>query len=180
MTTTQLAEIRESIKDTEPMPMSSPDPSGSPPSLRRDLHRTREGAFATTAELREFVHHLRGKSPQEVLGAVANSGLAQGVGLASVGTAIVMAVFTVGPYLVYGKPSTPAAKKEAATAAAAPVTDTTAAATAHATDKEAPASKDAASNAQQTLDKMGESETKQADPKVNPLDNLDDLLDTKK
>ena len=48
------------------------------------------------------------------------------------------------------------------------------------TEKAAAPSKDAASNAQQTLDKMGESETKKADPKVNPLDNLDDLLDTKK
>ena len=142
--------------------------------MRRDLHRARENAFASTAELREFVHNLKGKSPQEVLGAVANSGLAQGVGLATVGTIILMAVFTVGPYFLYGKPAPPAPKKEAA-AVAEP-----AAATAQTTEKAAAPSTDASANAQRTLDKMGESETKTADPKVNPLDDLDDLLDTKK
>ena len=165
------------------MPLSSSDPVNSPPGLRGDLHRARAGAFATTAELREFVHNLRGKSPQEVLGAVANSGLAQGVGLATFGTIILMGVFTVLPYYMYGgkAAATAAAKKATAAAAAAPdpVTDRTAAA-APTDDKGAPASKNASSNAQQTLDKMGESETKQADPKVNPLDNLDDLLETKK
>lgn len=156
------------------MPHSSPDPLGSPPGLRRDLHRARENAFASTAELREFVRNLKGKSPQEVLGAVANSGLAQGVGLASVGTVILMAAFTVGPYFLYGKPKPPAPPKEAAAA-------TEPAATAPQTAEKVTApSKDASANAQQTLDKMGESETKTADPKVNPLDNLDDLLDTKK
>lgn len=164
------------------MPLSSSDPAKSQPGLRGDLHRARAGAFATTAELREFVHNLRGKSPQEVLGAVANSGLAQGVGLATFGTIILMGVFTVLPYFIYGgKAAAAAALTAKKAAAAAPAPESTAEAAAKTTDdKAAPASKNASSNAQQTLDKMGESETKQADPKVNPLDNLDDLLDTKK
>ena len=164
------------------MPLSSSDPAKSPSGLRGDLHRARAGAFATTAELREFVHNLRGKSPQEVLGAVANSGLAQGVGLATFGTIVLMGVFTVLPYFIYGGKAAAAAAltaKKAAAAATTPGSTAEAAATTT-DDKAAPASKNASSNAQQTLDKMGESETKQADPKVNPLDNLDDLLDTKK
>lgn len=167
------------------MPFSSSDPAESASGLRRDMRRAREGAFATTAELREFVHNLRGKSPQEVLGAVANSGLAQGVVLATLGTVALMAVFTVVPYYVYGGKAAAKAALEAKKAAAAQATaesaaDSTAESATSTPEKAAPTSKTAAGNAQQTLDKMGESETKQADPKVNPLDNLDDLLDTKK
>ncbi len=165
------------------MPNSPSNPGNSPSGLRGDLHRARDGAFATSAELREFVHNLRGKSPQEVLGAVANSGLAQGVGLATFGTIVLMAVFTVVPYYVYGGKAAAKAQQAAAAAAAAKAeadAANTAESTAATTEKSAKASKDASSNAQQTLDKMGESETKQADPSVNPLDNLDDLLDTKK
>ncbi len=160
------------------MPQPSSEPSLPPSGLRRDLKRAREGAFASAAELREFVQNLRGKSPQEVLGAVANSGLAQGVGLATVGTVILMAVFTVGPYLLYPKVQAKPAKTEAATSEPAAISELAAAA--KTLEKFARPSKDASSNAQQTLEKMGETETKTADPKVNPLDNLDDLLDTKK
>lgn len=157
------------------MPISSSEPSP-PPGVRRDLRQARDGAFASAAELREFVKGLRGKSPQEVLGAVANSGLAQGVALATAGTIVLMALFTIGPYFIYPKVAPKPAKVEAASTSEPAATSDVAAPA----DKAAPASKNAASNAQQTLDKLGESETKTADPKVNPLDNLDDLLDTKK
>lgn len=160
------------------MPLSSPEPRVPPPGLRRDLERAREGAFASAAELREFVQNMRGKSPQEVLGAVANSGLAQGVALATLGTAILMAVFTIGPYFLYPKaPPKPVQAEAAATAESAATSDVAASGP---SEKAERVGKDAASNAQQTLDKMGENETKTADPNVNPLDNLDDLLDSKK
>lgn len=165
------------------MPLSPSNPGNSPSGLRGDLKRAREGAFATTAELREFVHKLRGKSPQEVLGAVANSGLAQGVCVATFGTIVLMAVFTVAPYYAYGGKAAAKAKIAAAAEAKAKAeadAAKNAGATAATTEKAQATSKDASSNAQQTLDKMGESETKQADPSVNPLDNLDDLLETKK
>lgn len=159
------------------MRFSSSDPVDPPPGLRRDLQRAREGAFASAAELREFVQNLRGKSPQEVLGEVANSGLAQGVGIATVGTIILMAVFTIGPYYLYPKQS-PKPKAEAASTAASEAKPADAAAKpAEAAEKP---SKNAEANARQSLEKMGEAETKTADPKVNPLDNLDDLLDSKK
>lgn len=165
------------------MPLSSSDPAESS-GLRGDMYRAHDGAIATTAELREFVRNLRGKSPQEVLGAVANSGLAQGVALATFGTVVLMAVFTIVPYYVYGGKAAAAAalaaKKEAAAKAEAAAAAEEAAKADATASKAKPAAKDASSNAQQTLEKMGESETKQADPKVNPLDNLDDLLESKK
>lgn len=160
------------------MPLSSPEPRVPPPGLRRDLQRAREGAFASAAELREFVQNMRGKSPQEVLGAVANSGLAQGVGLATVGTVILIAVFTIGPYFLYPKVPPKVVKAEAPATSESAATSDSAVSTP--VEKSERVGKDASSNAQQTLDKMGESETKTADPNVNPLDNLDDLLDTKK
>ena len=145
------------------MPITSSEPAEPRRGLQGDLQRAKAGTFATAAELREFVKNLKGKNPQEVLGAVANSGLAQGVGLATIGTVVLFAVFTVGPYMLYGgKPKPPPATQAAATNE--PAANTPAAAAT--TEKAAVPSKDAASNAQQTLDKMGESETKKADPKA--------------
>lgn len=157
------------------MPISSPDPVEPPPGLRRDLKRASEGTFATAAELREFVHKLRGRSPQEVLGAVANSGLAQGVALSTLITIVVMGFFTIGPYFWTVKPPPKPVEKAAVATppVAAPASKTSPA-------EKPPAVSQEAANAQQTLEKLGETETKTADPKVNPLDNLDDLLDTKK
>ncbi len=157
------------------MSPTSRDPVEPQPGMRRDLRRAREGTFATAVELREFVQNLKGKSPQEVLGAVANSGLAQGVVLSSLITLIVMAVFTIGPYFWYEKPKPVQKEPVAAAQPVAPV-----ATTASPAEKSRAATQSAAANAQQTLEKLGETETKTADPKVNPLDNLDDLLDTKK
>lgn len=145
--------------------------------LQGDLQRAKAGTFASAAELREFVHNLRGKSPQEVLGAVANSGLVQGVVISTIGTIILMAVFTVGPYFLYPKIK-PQAKAEKAAAAGSDAKD---AAKPAAADAKSAVSTDPKANAQKTLDKMGESEIKSADPKVNPLDKeVDDLLDLKK
>ncbi|MDB5388513.1 MAG: hypothetical protein JWM11_4159 [Planctomycetaceae bacterium] len=159
------------------MPLPSSDPAEAPRGLHGDLQRAKAGSIATTAELREFVQNLRGKSPQEVLGAVANSGLVQGVAISTLGTFLLMAVFTAGPYFMYGKPA-PKAKAEKPAEVSSVDKD---AAKPAAADSKAANSPDAKANVQKTLDKMGESETKMADPKVNPLDKVvDDLLDTKK
>jgi hypothetical protein len=145
--------------------------------LQGDLQRAKAGTIASTAELREFVKNLRGKSPQEVLGAVANSGLIQGVAISTFGTVLLMAAFTAGPYFLYGKPA-PKVKAEKKAEVSVDPKD---AAKPAPTETKAAIAPDAKSNMQQTLDKMGESETKTADPKINPLDKaVDDLLETKK
>lgn len=90
-----------------------------PRGLARDIHRAREGATASAGELREFVKQLKGRSPQEMLGIVAGSGLIRATALAMVITVVFMVGFTVGPYL-YGKanPKAPVADAEAAKPAA--------------------------------------------------------------
>jgi len=161
-----------------PLSTSEPEPGRG---LQGDLSRAKEGSLASAAELREFVKHLRGKSPQEVLGAVANSGLIQGVALSTVGTIILMVAFTAGPYFLYGKPKPKPSPEKTAEA----TTDTGTGPQATGNDIKSPPTADAKPNSQQTnaqqaLDKLGETEVKAADPKVNPLDkDVDDLLDLK-
>ena len=141
-----------------------------------DRLTTRDAAVASARELRTFLTGLRGKKPHEMLGQVAQSGLVQATIAATIGTVIFMVVFTALPYYWYRnapKPATaiakPAAKVEAAPAPSAPA--------AVAADK----NEGSAASAQKTLEKLGESETKTADPNVNPLESgLDDILDGKK
>lgn len=108
--------------------MSEAKYEAKPRGLARDIHRAREGATATAGELREFVKQLKGRSPQEMLGIVAGSGLVRSTVLATVITVVFMVGFTVGPYL-YGKanPKQPVADAEAAKPAA-PAAPTAAAA----------------------------------------------------
>jgi hypothetical protein len=147
----------------------------------KDLHNLQQNGSASLSELKEFLTKLQGRSPQEVVGIVSTSLLVQSMALATVGTLALLAVFTIGPYLVYGAPQ-PKAKAAAPVAAVAPATN------------DAPASAPASSAAQPTtsgepstddktkaLQKMGIDETKTADPQVNPLEkNLDNLLDNVK
>jgi hypothetical protein len=91
---------------------------------------------------------------------------------ATVATVAILAVFTLGPYLIYGPPQAkevaakPAATTPADTAAAAPATGSAGAA--GEVDPEAAAKA------------MGIDEAKSADPGTNPLDkgpDIDNLLD---
>lgn len=154
------------------------------PDSSKDVLTTREAATASAREVREFVARLRGKKPQEVLGQIANSGLVQGVTISTIGTILIMAIFTAGPYFLYGKP-VPLAKAEKAEtpAVTTPATtpETAAVAPAATPDAKANPNLNTNANAQKTLDKLGESETKMADPKSNPLEkDVEDLLDSKK
>ena len=148
--------------------------------LARDVQAVHANGSASLAELREFLAGLKGKNPQEVIGIVSNSLLLQSVAIATLGTAAILAVFTVGPYLIYGPESEPQAKK-AATVAAPPAEEPAAAnavspaATSATNAGQAPSQPDI----QKAAAAMGIDETKAADPKENPLDkpNLDKLLD---
>jgi hypothetical protein len=147
-----------------------------------DMKRLHGDATATAAELREFVATLRGRSPAEVLGAIGESSLFQGIVQATVGCVVVLVVFTVGPYLWdlwYGpeEVSTPNAEASVATTAESAAATPDAAA-ADANTAESPATDEAGSDVEKAAKAMGIDETRQADPKSNPLDkNLDSLLD---
>ena len=141
-----------------------------------DLHSVRSNGSASLGELREFLGTLHGKSPQEVIGIVSTSLLVQSMLIALAGTALILFVFTLGPYFVYGPPQAKAAAKKPAAAAAPAGTSAPASTPANAESTAATTSQPDVEAASKVL---GIDETKPADPKKNPLDNpsLDKLLD---
>lgn len=155
----------------------------------RELRNLHANGSASLAELREFLADLKGRKPQEVIGIVSASLLAQSMVIATLATIAILAIFTVGPYLIYGPPQAKAAtvKNGDAKGTAKPQSDappTTAAAKASVRAEE-PAQPNSESpngagpDVERATKAMGLDETKPADPKKNPLDspNLDKLLD---
>lgn len=142
--------------------------------LPRDVRVIHANGSASVAELREFLGGLHGKSPQEVIGIVSNSLLVQSMILATLATAAILAIFTVGPYLAYGPPKPKEAGKKPEVAAAESALEASAPAVAAAA---APASNEP--DPVKAAKAMGLDETKGSDPKKNPLDDpkLDNLLD---
>lgn len=140
-----------------------------------DVKNLKESGGASLEELREFLKTLKARNPQEVIGIVKASLLIQSLAISTVATVGLMAVFTVGPYMIYGpnKPPTPGTKPAPAAATAdagkpveaSPTTPSAASAT--------------TPDAEKAAKVMGLDETKPADPKKNPLDkpDLDKLLD---
>ncbi len=147
----------------------------SPVGIKGDVHRLRENGTEVASDLTAFVARMKGRSPQEVLGEIAQSTLTNGLVMATVWCVVLMAVLTILPYGV--SKAFPKAKPLAADASA-PADNSAAPA-------EQPAkgetSKSTGSNANdpdgKLLKKLNMDETKTADPKVNPLDDLgNDLL----
>ncbi|QDU92953.1 hypothetical protein [Lignipirellula cremea] len=155
------------------------EPQGAMGKLKNDTSES-------ISELRDFLGRMRGKNPQEVLGAVANSGLVA----TTLGAGAVCAALLFGMSLLSWSMKEPAAE----TAAAAPA-ETAPAADQAATEDAAATSADASAAAANTtaaaddpdqgtasgdptLDRMGIGETKTAAPTDNPLDKgIDNLLD---
>lgn len=145
-----------------------------------DLRRLKSEGTASIAELKEFLGKMRGRSPQEVLGQIAQSSLVQCTIWATLLTAVFMAAFTLGPYYLRDpKAAAKPAKPKAAAAQAAAAPSATASAPA---SKATPSTEEAPerSNVEKAAEKMKMNETKVADPKKNPLDgDLDKLLEIK-
>lgn len=142
------------------------------------MKRLHDDGKHSVAELREFIAQMRGRSPQEVLGMVSSSALIRATVQATLGTLILFAIFTIGPYFWAQKQSVavkPAAAVESVAAQpAAPVANVTPSSP---TDNNPLPGEPDAAKAAKALD-IGE--TKTADPNVNPLDkDLDKLLDGK-
>lgn len=162
--------------------------SSNRPGISGDISRLKTNGAATAEEMRDFLKRLKGKSPQEVLGTVAQSSLIQSVITAACGFAALIVAFTVVPF-VWGKMA-PAEKKGAAKPqAAAKVEPAQNASTANPVATGAPVAGDPGAgsakpaSAEKTskadedlLDKLGVGETKLSDPNKNPLDRKDDLL----
>ncbi len=133
------------------------------------VKRLATDAALTTGELRDFVRNLKGRSPQEVMGIVSSSALAQAVIGSTIGSIVLIGVLTIGPYVWYGPPKAKAAKPVAAVESEPTKVEPTKSANSSGTPSEEDVKK--ASKA------MGLDETKMADPKKNPLDTFDNLLD---
>lgn len=150
-----------------------------------DMKRLKTDASSTAEEVREFIANIKGRSPQEVLGAVSESGLVQATVQATIGCAIVLGILSVVPWLMRSEETATAASStddSAATAetdgnsdagAEAGVSSETASAGAR-SDSDTPTDGDATRAAAA----MKIDETVVTDPKSNPLDGkLDKLLD---
>ena len=159
--------------------------SGQPRGVFKDVKRLQTDGNASVEELREFLAELKGKSPQEMLGIVAESGLVKGMVTATVGMVAVLFVFTIGPWAyneLAGEPVQPqaavppaAAQNPAPQAPVDPATQAAAAAAAVANpgaqaSSAAPASQADLGTATKAL---GIGETKSGEP------NLDALLNKK-
>ena len=53
--------------------------------VANDLHKLRTNGAASAAELREFLSSIRGKSPEDALGAFASSNLIQALLISTIG-----------------------------------------------------------------------------------------------
>ena len=140
-----------------------------------EMKRLKSNASASTAELREFVRGLRGRSPQEVMGIVSSSALTKSLVTATLATVVLLGALTVIPYAFSGPPKTKAPKPTAQEAAKseADSAKTAAAGSKGAANGDIPSE----DNLKRASKAIGLDETKTADPNKNPLDNFDNLLD---
>ena len=157
-------------------------------SISNEMKDLKTNSTATANELREFIGQFDGRSPQEVMGIVANSGLASSIFVSTIGCAVLMLGLTAGPY--FYNQAFADQNEEAPTTAKSeqqpkePKNNATETAPAAATPAETANSTTAESNSatpdlQRAATAMGIDETKTAKPNENPLDNknLDSLLD---
>lgn len=158
------------------------EPASPRPGLGGELRNIRENGQASAQELRDFLKSVQGRSPQEVMGVVAQSGLTSSILLSTIGCVVLLVVFSVIPYQL----NKLAANDESAKTSAEEQSesDETNASTPAAENQQA-ASKTESPNEQPVgspdpslTDKLGIGETKEADPKSNPLNSkIDNLLD---
>jgi hypothetical protein len=140
-----------------------------------DVRRLRGSSAASVQELKDFLRQHRGKSSQELLGELGKTNLFQAMVKSTIGCVLLLAVLTVVPYLLQGKPQPkPAAARNDPPAAAAPAV---AAPNAAAAKSDASAAPDGV-DLEKAQKAMGLNETKAAPADVNPREkDLDNLLD---
>jgi hypothetical protein len=139
-------------------------------STSSDLKKIKSNTAATANELREFLRQMRGKSPKEMLGAVATSDLGKSLVQAAAGVAAAILIFTIIPFTL-GKVF---AKDEPVAAAPAEI-PTSPATPAQGSPAEPVLDPDAKKDP--TLDALGIGDTKKSPLTINPLEGTgDDIL----
>jgi flagellar biosynthesis/type III secretory pathway M-ring protein FliF/YscJ len=144
-------------------------------SVSRDLKNARVNSTSVAVEVREFLAQMQGKSPQEMLGMIAQSSLIKCT-VQAVGVMVaILVIFTIIPFGLTkmggasGKASAQAAPAGEQSADPKTASDEPKAESA-ATEPETLKEKD------DLLDKLGVGETKVAPAKENPLDGGGDDL----
>ncbi len=141
----------------------APEVAGMPSLMNfsRDIKQVKGNTAVTAAQLREFLRELRGRSPREMLGAIAQSTLVHGT---LVSTAFFVVVFAVSAALT-SPTAAPEKKAKPAVESA-----TTGAVTPPATTTQALKKKD-------ITDVLGVGDQKAGKPKeINPFESKEDLL----
>tara|TARA_R110002096_G_scaffold169222_3_gene340759 strand:- start:5336 stop:5839 length:504 start_codon:yes stop_codon:yes gene_type:complete len=149
----------------------------------QDVRNLQQNSTAVASEFRAFLAKMEGKSPKEVLGAIATSGLGKSFFTATFAFAVATAIFTVGPYfweLQFGGAGNEVGEMEETAAAASTSAEQPAANPSPNPATETPS--DAAgvnlNNGQEIVDKLGVGDTVTAPLNVNPLESAsDDLLE---
>ena len=148
-------------------------------SPKRDIKQLGKNSKAVVGELREFLANLKGKSPKEMMGAVAESSLIRSLLISSAVMVVLVFVFSVIPYhLKQMEESAQSAQKEKESPgqktednSAVPAGEEGEASGEQKQAPEAPKTPE-----QKTADVLGVGEV--ADPNANPLDSDGgDLLD---
>ncbi|MAD80729.1 MAG: hypothetical protein CMJ50_07795 [Planctomycetaceae bacterium] len=143
--------------------------------IAKDLRRLKTDGAASAEELRQFIGQFRGRSPNEVMGVVAQSDLFRSIILAAAGCAVLLVALTVVPYAFRDR-SSPKASVLPST-----VPDTEAAEqSADTGDTNSPAVGDSTDqpDLQRAAKAMGIGDAVPADTDTTPMDDkLEKLLD---
>lgn len=149
----------------------------------RDVRKLKQNSAAAAGELKEFLGRIQGKSPKEMMGVVASSGLFQGLIQATIAMGVLVLVLTVAPYawgqIFKGSGEGPAAVESAGAPAAEPAEGSTPETPAADPNVAVPPDEMPANigDPAKVIDKLGVGETKEAPANVNPLEGAaDDLL----
>ncbi|MEJ7595754.1 MAG: hypothetical protein WKF77_29945 [Planctomycetaceae bacterium] len=143
-----------------------------------NMQRLRVHSSASATELREFLSQLKGRSPQEVMGIVAESSLVQGITRATIASAVLLVVFTIIPYAISGGPDSVAPKTPAGNIDRQATSSSTAEPQVPETVAKEAAASPAEPDLKRAAEAMGIGGTAKADADTNPLDTkLDKLLD---
>ena len=148
-------------------------------SPKRDIKQLGKNSKAVVGELREFLASLKGKSPKEMMGAVAESSLARSLLISTVVMTVLVFSFSAIPYYFKQKEESAQAAQKERESSGEQAEDKSAASTAEqggASGEGEEASEASKTPEQKTADVLGVGEV--ADPNANPLDSGgDDLLD---
>lgn len=149
-------------------------------------HAEPPGTCSSPSEVRAFLDQMKNRDTEEALGTMGSHTLTGAMVQATVITVVLLILCTFGPMVMSSsepapppsaartpevKTETPEPAKTAATTTTPPTTNPPATTQPNAKAATTPP------NAKDVMDKIGANDTKQASPKVNPLDkSVDDLF----